>query len=161
MIVRIDKIRAGGLRVKDSLKVTVPASYMLKDDEVFVSFDGLLDIVPNKLKSLVFNGKIRILARLLCDSCLREVDFEAESDFIEEFCEENPDAWPILGTEIDFSEAVMANVCALLPMKILCKENCLGLCLICGKDLNENICGCEAAIDSPFAALSSLFKSNE
>jgi uncharacterized protein len=30
-----------------------------------------------------------------------------------------------------------------IPMKKLCKEDCKGLCVKCGKDLNEGPCGCK------------------
>jgi len=63
-----------------------------------------------------------------------------------------------LSDTIDFMEVIRANTCALLPMKILCSDTCRGLCLICGKNLNKDSCGCEKPIDSKFAALSSFFK---
>lgn len=30
-----------------------------------------------------------------------------------------------------------------LPTKVLCKEDCKGLCTVCGHDLNEGECGCD------------------
>ncbi|MCD8187633.1 MAG: DUF177 domain-containing protein [Ruminococcus sp.] len=29
-----------------------------------------------------------------------------------------------------------------LPTKYLCKEDCKGLCMVCGCDLNESECDC-------------------
>ncbi len=36
-----------------------------------------------------------------------------------------------------------------LPMKPLCKEDCLGLCPTCGKDLNQGPCACAPEIIDP------------
>jgi uncharacterized protein len=44
---------------------------------------------------------------------------------------------------IDISEYVHDAVILSLPLKPLCKENCLGLCSRCGKNLNEGECNCE------------------
>jgi uncharacterized protein len=45
-----------------------------------------------------------------------------------------------------------------LPLQILCKEDCAGLCPHCGKDLNMSMCACEKTkIDPRLEALKNLF----
>ena len=45
-----------------------------------------------------------------------------------------------------------------LPTKVLCKEDCKGLCPKCGKDLNLGSCDCKTKdIDPRWQALSDLF----
>jgi uncharacterized protein len=45
------------------------------------------------------------------------------------------------------------------PMQPLCKPDCLGLCMVCGQNLNEADCGCEVDdIDPRFAKLRSLLE---
>ncbi len=45
------------------------------------------------------------------------------------------------------------------PMQPLCKSDCLGLCMVCGQNLNEADCGCKAdEIDPRFAKLRSLLE---
>jgi len=46
-----------------------------------------------------------------------------------------------------------------LPEKILCKEECLGLCPDCGANLNEGSCGCSGSIDPRWNGLQSLLPS--
>lgn len=48
---------------------------------------------------------------------------------------------------IDLSNDVRDYMILSLPMKRLCKEDCKGLCVKCGSDLNEKQCECE---DSEF-----------
>ncbi len=35
------------------------------------------------------------------------------------------------------------------PSKLLCREDCLGLCSLCGKDLNEGPCACTQESEDP------------
>jgi uncharacterized protein len=44
---------------------------------------------------------------------------------------------------IDLSNDVRDYMILSLPMKRLCNENCRGLCVKCGSDLNEKQCDCE------------------
>lgn len=46
-----------------------------------------------------------------------------------------------------------------LPMKAVCKEDCLGLCMKCGSNLNLKKCGCkDEDIDPRLAVLQQLLK---
>ena len=46
-----------------------------------------------------------------------------------------------------------------LPTKVLCKDDCRGLCPDCGKDLNLGDCGCQKKeVDPRLAALADLLK---
>lgn len=59
---------------------------------------------------------------------------------------------PVLETEPLFVEQVQLNV----PMKVLCREGCAGLCGQCGADLNLGPCGCPAPADPRWAALAQV-----
>ena len=61
------------------------------------------------------------------------------------------------GKEIDLSPAVREQVLLSVPASPLCREDCLGLCPKCGKDLNEGDCGCDrSVIDPRWAALKGI-----
>ncbi len=61
------------------------------------------------------------------------------------------------GSEIDLGAISMEAVVLALPVKPLCREDCAGLCAVCGADRSSNACGCEeVGTDSPFAALQAL-----
>jgi len=59
---------------------------------------------------------------------------------------------------VNFDEMILENVRLNLPVKILCKEDCNGICLMCGKNLNLEVCNCkrEAKKESPFDVLNKL-----
>jgi uncharacterized protein len=58
---------------------------------------------------------------------------------------------------IDLGEAIREYALLELPMQVLCKDDCKGLCPTCGADLNAGLCGCSNDEgDERFAALRSL-----
>src|SRR5205823_8665020 len=61
------------------------------------------------------------------------------------------------GKEIDLGAAVREQILLQMPSPPLCREDCLGLCARCGKDLNEGECGCDRTVVDPrWAALKGI-----
>jgi uncharacterized protein len=46
------------------------------------------------------------------------------------------------GRTLDLSDQVWESLLMLLPSKLLCREDCAGLCPHCGTDLNISSCSC-------------------
>ena len=63
----------------------------------------------------------------------------------------------------DVSDEASAETCFILDMeqKVLCRDDCKGLCPICGKNLNEGPCGCTKPGDPRLAVLSRLLETPE
>lgn len=63
--------------------------------------------------------------------------------------------------KLDIDEFLYTEVVVSLPMKHLCSENCKGICLKCGKNLNQGECGCVTKeIDPRLQALADLLNNN-
>ena len=61
--------------------------------------------------------------------------------------------------ELDLDEICIEEIMFALPFRVLCKEDCKGLCSKCGKNLNEGDCGCDFhEIDPRLAPLAELLK---
>jgi DUF177 domain-containing protein len=61
------------------------------------------------------------------------------------------------GRTIDLDPILKEQVLLALPMNVLCREDCKGLCPTCGKDLNEAQCACEPRPKDPrLAALKNI-----
>lgn len=61
------------------------------------------------------------------------------------------------GEIIEIDQLVLEQVLLALPVKVLCSEACLGLCLHCGANLNDESCGCRKQVqDSPFSKLDAI-----
>jgi DUF177 domain-containing protein len=58
------------------------------------------------------------------------------------------------GEEIDLSPLIAEQVIMALPYRVLCDENCKGVCASCGADLNQQKCQCKPEnVLNKFAAL--------
>lgn len=71
----------------------------------------------------------------------------------------------VKGKQFNLSEYVEEELILNFPSKIVCKEDCLGLCGSCGKNLNKGKCNCEYAIkdnaNNPFSELKKILKNKE
>jgi uncharacterized protein len=121
-------------------------------------------------------GEIRVKARLGvrmeadCDRCLEPAPYMIESGFelyyrpvAEGYGEENAlDEGEVEmgfyeGSGIELNDVLREYVLLALPMQRLCKEDCKGLCPICGESRNRSECGCRVVSeDTRWAALRSL-----
>ncbi len=58
------------------------------------------------------------------------------------------------GEEVDLSPLVQDQVLLTIPPKLVCREDCRGLCQKCGKNLNRETCNCpDRAVDPRLEAL--------
>jgi uncharacterized protein len=61
------------------------------------------------------------------------------------------------GDGILLEDVLREQVLLALPLKITCREDCKGLCLHCGKNLNEDKCSCSVPMEDPrWAALKEI-----
>lgn len=60
--------------------------------------------------------------------------------------------------EINLEEMVKQEVVYHLPVRLVCGEDCKGLCSQCGENLNLGKCKCEAVTDPRWAALKDIKK---
>lgn len=65
------------------------------------------------------------------------------------------------GTTIDLDEVVREQILLATQSRLLCRDDCHGLCLNCGANLNDNQCLCKAEeVDPRWAALGALRDNN-
>ncbi len=110
---------------------------------------GLLRRLPNKMFELTFKLEGPIIYP--CARCLDPVEIEASYDFDDSVESENPE-------EFDLTPYIEDCLFINEPTKVLCSEDCKGLCANCGANLNHETCSCddEAPIDPRMEALKSL-----
>ena len=64
--------------------------------------------------------------------------------------------------QIDLAELIHEQLYLVLPMKPLCKDDCQGLCPMCGANRNTTTCTCEATWTDPrLAGLKALLNEND
>lgn len=75
--------------------------------------------------------------------------------------EDNDEFILVEGMRLDIEQLTLEDIYLFLPTKLLCSENCRGVCPECGKNLNEGDCGCTKPADPRFAALQQLLQEKE
>ena len=119
--------------------------------------------VRNTAGVLVMTGSIQTCLHGVCDRCatdfLRDVEIPIDVVLVESLSnEENEDEWvfPLEGDSANLEEIVRTVFVLNVDSKMLCKEDCAGICCRCGKNLNDGPCGCQKELDPRFAALRQL-----
>lgn len=63
------------------------------------------------------------------------------------------------GQNLDIEDLVYTELLPLLPMKVLCQEDCKGICSVCGINLNKNTCNCNHTVEDPrMSVIRDIFK---
>ncbi|MGA9121635.1 MAG: DUF177 domain-containing protein [Bacteroidota bacterium] len=123
------------------------------------------------------DGEIHLQGRIgadlacTCDRCLGEFTARLHPSFVVHyvFRDEDADRFDPAETQvlapgtsaINIGEDVRQVVQMAVPLKLLCKESCKGLCPQCGKNLNEGPCNCRPEpLDPRWDALRGL-RSND
>jgi Predicted metal-binding, possibly nucleic acid-binding protein len=148
------------------MKINVSEISRVDGASMNISFEEpILDVIEPQdgftfEKPVSFNGKITNISRILkldgilkfyytanCSRCLKPITGEGEIHITEDFMEgesnENIDVYSFQGYYIELDKALFDNIILSLPVKLLCSDDCKGICLMCGKDLNEGQCNCE------------------
>ena len=86
---------------------------------------------------------------VVCDRCLTELKRDYSYDFSHTVVPSLQSEGDIYDTylvaqhdSIDMNETAISDLLLMLPTKMLCREDCKGLCDICGCNLNERTCHC-------------------
>ena len=85
----------------------------------------------------------------------REVSHKKKaSPVVEPKPEPDDDLYHYAGDYLELAPMLREQLILASPIHPLCREDCRGLCVRCGKDLNEGPCGCaEAPVGNPFQVL--------
>ncbi len=156
----------------------IDVDYRLVPEKIFgVRFDGDLHAVGEVTDDA---GYMRLTLRLSvpytaeCARCLDPVKGEFAEVFErtvvtkgsvdEDKIEESVDEYAVLDENgcLNVDEEILETMTLLFPKKILCSEDCPGLCPKCGKSLKNGKCGCpEKEIDPRLAVLKKLLDNSE
>ncbi len=122
-------------------------------------------------RDIFVKGVVKFTHRLQCARCLREILRPREEkiqilytpsrllDTELELTEADVNTLFYEGDLIDLEQPIRDAIVLSMPMKLLCKPDCKGLCPRCGKNLNEEECGCEGEVVDPrWKALEKLLR---
>lgn len=125
------------------------------------------NIGENKAKA---EGGVKLTFQAACDRCLTEVPVTLNLRFdravaAPDVATEDEDGDPsdyMEGYQLNVETFVYHEILINWPVKILCKEDCMGVCPKCGQNLNMGDCGCDTFVPDPrMAVLKDIFNANK
>ena len=131
-----------------------------------------LQMTNKENERLLISGDVKVVMSIPCDRCLEEVPttlhFEIDKEIplengivrvaSEEDDEEMDDTDYLIGFDLDVDKLIYREILVNWPMKVLCKEDCKGICKVCGHNLNKGECGCQRTeLDPRMAAIQDIF----
>lgn len=121
--------------------------------------------VRNTAGVLVMTGELTTRLHGQCDRCAKPVerDFAVSLEAVLVTKLENEDyddpwTFELVGDQADLDDILTTAVVLEMDSKLLCSEDCKGLCPQCGADLNLGPCGCKPELDPRLAVLQQLLK---
>lgn len=148
------------------------------DMEVFHSPEGnyeichkesvVLTITNQGNKVMTVTGRAVLSLTMPCSKCLDPVtvSFELEIDqeldmnrTKEERIADLDEQFYLNGYNLDVDQLVGNELTLNLPMRVLCSEDCKGICNRCGTNLNRGTCDCESrSLDPRMSVIQDIFK---
>ncbi|MBE5969099.1 MAG: DUF177 domain-containing protein [Lachnospiraceae bacterium] len=124
---------------KDALDLTISA---LSDSKIYIECN------------------INVTLIMPCDRCLEDVDVNIESQVAKEIDILSQEESDLFEDKLfDVEKFVYKEILIELPMKVLCKETCKGICNRCGTNLNRKTCDCDTTqLDPRMAKVLDVFK---
>lgn len=119
-------------------------------------FEISLSMVDKKRLMVSFETSLSIEAP--CDRCLEDVKLDFDINVEQSYkCEsgelfmedEDDEANCIEGSLIDIDGLVKEDILINWPLKILCRDDCKGLCPKCGINYNNATCNCDNTVLDP------------
>lgn len=120
-----------------------------------------------KERELQIKGDAKLTVSIPCDRCLEEVPTEFELDFAKhidlaedsEQIDDLDEMNYIDGYNLDVDRLLYNEILVGWPMKILCSDDCKGICNTCGQNLNKGSCDCEdTSLDPRMSVIRDVFK---
>ena len=147
-----------------------PIEYQIMPEELSgvhgYTFDGPVTVkgmFRNRAGIVTLQYTVSCVLHVVCDRCLQELTREYSYDFSHTVVPSLQSEGDVYDTylvaehdSIDMNQTAISDLLLMLPTKMLCREDCKGLCPDCGKNLNLGPCGCRKKNDPRFAVLEQL-----
>lgn len=142
---------------------------VLDDDVDLVGLTGAVEFMRTD-KGLLVAVEADAAVKAKCSRCLEDAQYQLHLQFEEEYLQtvdaltglaiaipgDNENFLIDASFNLNIEEALRQYKLLADPIKILCRVDCLGLCAICGQNLNQAKCNCSAGGDSPWGSLATL-----
>jgi uncharacterized protein len=168
MEINVSQLLKSHIGATRGYEVNEPADLFGHGDSNIV--DGSIKLTRTN-RGILVQGTLKTTLPDECGRCLKKFDYPLTFNLEEEFfpiidvnsgfaveIPEEPGSFTIDEHHIlNLDEAIRQNALLAIPMKPLCREDCKGICQVCGQDLNQAECECSTEeIDPRWAKLAQL-----
>ena len=127
--------------------------YELFGTKPFVERISVRGEVTNRAGVVTLSVQVSFPLRVACDRCLEEFTRQYDYTFTHTLVRQLQDEWQdyiqVEDGVLNLEELILSDLLLELPTKLLCKEDCKGLCPQCGCNLNHQSCDCNKAYHDP------------
>lgn len=168
------KLRFDDITVKPTHYTIKHSDWFPREDQLAVSAEAHIVVNRRDQDHFVLRGELVGTFTTPCGRCgvVVEKDLQSHFEYLvtrgveqtdtmqESECKEKDvNTLYTVDPEINIDEILCEQTYLEIPLRTLCKEECRGICVGCGVDLNKNACSCARDnTSSPFAVLSKLKK---
>ena len=148
-------------------RVTLEAMDVLSDPVRFADIRVQGEYLCTGDDRISLKAEVSADAETRCSRCLEPVSVPVKAGLDVVYDRQpdpgDPDLYSFEASTIELTDAVRDALLLELPMRILCAEDCRGLCPVCGINLNKGSCTCQegAEVLNPFSALKNIVLNDE
>jgi uncharacterized protein len=174
MWIRLSEISPHGVTVSSPVPLT---QLGLADEEWWT--DGPVHVhlmVTREAEQILVDGDISATLLFHCSRCLQESAYpvsgavhlflapaggQAQPEGVYQLNAADMEQLYYQDGGVETNDIVREQLLLSIPMRVLCRPECLGLCATCGKNLNEGACGCPVPAASRLAEQLKRWRSGE
>ncbi len=148
MIIDVFKLRTKGIEEQSFTLSYLPNQSLLTIADASFKAPAevkvLVEVYPDEVYC---SGTVCYEVSAPCSRCLKPAEVKRAVEFDERFLpdtrrdEEEDEALIYKCDKIDLSKFIDELIMTDMPYTLLCKDDCKGLCPVCGQDLNDKDCG--------------------
>ncbi|MBN1623071.1 MAG: DUF177 domain-containing protein [Clostridia bacterium] len=148
---RIDITEIAGMNgAYISVEKDIPSSELISGkSDVTLGESIHIDLKIEYIEGMIIvSGVVSGTYHAVCGRCLADIDEKFNIELHENFMHasdtnNDSDDYNYEGWHIDLASPLIDNILLDLPSVMLCREDCRGLCISCGKNLNDGDCSCD------------------
>ena len=161
MIINLEEIFLHGKPLKiDHYPINIDVQDLPRQDIKNCKAEACVSI-EKVMSDVYLEAEVNLAFDCLCDNCVESIKKNLSFSFkhlpvVKEEADSDVDCISVKDYKLDLDSLIIEDIILEFPSKILCSNDCLGLCLKCGKNLNHGDCGCaKKSVDPRLEALKS------
>lgn len=145
MIIDLRKLKRSGKEQSEFFFEYSPQSELidLPNAEIVLPIKIIGMVTLTGEHSAIVDGQVDFSIQGDCTRCLKSTKKQILLDFNEAVSQDDLDSYPVKNDTIDLTRIVDDLIAINSPITFLCKDDCKGICLNCGINLNDEQCQCK------------------